>query len=707
MKKYTSVIIVSLFFMSCFGQGIWNNHAPNIGGRLSAIVASPNSANTLLVASPGGGIWRTTNGGSNWYKPLNYALGDYCVLDLQWDRIRSGRLFASTNTDLYASTDMGDNWSCLTHLGGTPAPLMINKHFADPKPFAQLRYSANESTVFWCKPSQGIFYSYDGITFTQHVPFPGGSGNLDNTILTIAADDATGYVYFSTISSYDPNSPPHIFRSSSPWTASRPCLTWDPINVGLPNNSQICAIVYGGIANRLALALSINSITGTRVYITSDGRRWAATATQPPPNHSYGPRPLVSPAPNQLLLGAFEPFVSNDWGNTWINFTIHDIHSDTRAFYWGSYQDGNFLWATTDGAHELGTMGNIVRWNFNPGSSPSIGEFSPINGLKVWQCYFMAATGIRNGPRKRIFLGSQDNGLLVSDDEGVSWTTDGLPYLGTGDRPSLVFAPSNPDRGYGRSNDEEFVRYDSAYTPTLSRDIKWTILPGAGGGLPVIWTNAMTSVDPRNPDRVCFAFSTKVAISINAGRNWNKYSLPGNASPICVHLDTDGSVYAGTLNHGIFKSTNNGQHWDSFGLNLQGITGILKIVHSTAGGSGGTFFAATSQGLYRKLPGDTFRYIEAAGAPAYIVSDVEFDPDCPSRIYISNGYMGDYGQHRGGILMSDDNGTTFTSITGGQDIHQAPISDIQVDPVSSRFVHTAVYGLGGWTYDLGAIPPCR
>jgi hypothetical protein len=49
-------------------------------------------------------------------------------------------------------------------------------------------------------------------------------------------------------------------------------------------------------------------------------------------------------------------------------------------------------------------------------------------------------------------------------------------------------------------------------------------------------------------------------------------------------------------------------------------------------------------------------------------------------------------------LLSLDNGGTFTSLTAGLDIHQAPITDIQFDPVDSRLIHAAVFGLGGWTY---------
>ena len=132
-RKYCLVIIFSINIIACTSP-TWTNHSPNIGGRLSAIVASPADANTLIVASPGGGIWRTINGGVSWTQPLNYALADFSVVDLQWDRIRNGRLYASTYSDLYSSTDLGDHWSNLTHFGGIPGSLFPDFQGANPKP---------------------------------------------------------------------------------------------------------------------------------------------------------------------------------------------------------------------------------------------------------------------------------------------------------------------------------------------------------------------------------------------------------------------------------------------------------------------------------------------------------------------------------------------------------------------------------------------
>jgi hypothetical protein len=58
------------------------------------------------------------------------------------------------------------------------------------------------------------------------------------------------------------------------------------------------------------------------------------------------------------------------------------------------------------------------------------------------------------------------------------------------------------------------------------------------------------------------------------------------------------------------------------------------------------------------------------------------------------------------VLVSTDNGTTWSSITSGLSLHQAPISDVQVDPSDSRYLYAAVYGQGAWQYDQGGTPAC-
>ena len=60
-----------------FGTAIWQSVNPTgmfyqvtnanyISGRTNSIAFHPSNANIMYIASAGGGVWKTTNGGTNW-----------------------------------------------------------------------------------------------------------------------------------------------------------------------------------------------------------------------------------------------------------------------------------------------------------------------------------------------------------------------------------------------------------------------------------------------------------------------------------------------------------------------------------------------------------------------------------------------------------------------------------------------------------------
>src|SRR5438067_3810637 len=55
---------------------ITNGQTPGslpVSGRITGIAADPTDANTIYIAAAGGGVWKTTNGGTSW-NPLTDGL---------------------------------------------------------------------------------------------------------------------------------------------------------------------------------------------------------------------------------------------------------------------------------------------------------------------------------------------------------------------------------------------------------------------------------------------------------------------------------------------------------------------------------------------------------------------------------------------------------------------------------------------------------
>jgi hypothetical protein len=717
------VLTGTLLLIGCPTPSTWSERGPSAGGRLSAIVAADAKGTVLLAASPGGGVWRSVDGGSTWTFPAQYGLGDNSAVLLEWDAITPGRLFLLTWNGLYATTNNGDSWTNLVNPGGFPAPLQPSQTaMADPKPFAQMVFSPAQRAVFAAIPCSGLYYSFDGVTFTQTWPFPGGSGNSDNCIGTIAADPFSGRVYFSTLAR-DPFGAAHVFRSncSSPsvvWQPGTPCLTWQAANSGLPSNAIISTLtsVATTRSSDHLVALTTGAGSNTNTYLTTDGLSWTLQSTQASP--SWTPRTLVYTGHGQeLFQGNVLASYSSDFGVHWVTFTAPSEHPDVRAIYPDAA--AGRVWTVTDGSME-GSYANVTRWNWMPGSPPvpATGTNLGHSGLTVWQMYF-AGVVPTTGPAssRRVFAGSQDNASLCSDSLGLSgWTSSGSPPGGgAGDIFAFASAPSESNRAYSWSGETvSFARTMNAASASNCAAVAWsTITPSqkpSGAQLvpPTYWSRHALAVHPTNADRLYFAFLLDVGETTNASAATplvTHHSLPNNLRPTVVYVDASGAIYLGTAGQGAYKSSDDGMTWSQWGPGITPAPALVTAITSS-GGPSLTFWIATTSGLYKgSASGGPWSL--STGGGGYTVSDVTVDPSCPTRVYAAFGFAGILGEHRGGIQFSSNNGSSWSSITSGEVIHQGPVTMVQVDPSQPTTVYAATYGRGFWVYNWGSqLPAC-
>ena len=366
------------------GAQQWSERGPVLGGRLSAVVAA-DGGRTLIVASPGGGVWRSADAGRSWTFPPNEGAKDLSFVHLEWDLANPRRLFGLTWNGLYATTDRATSWTSLIDGGGAPVPLVpLQAGLADPRPFAQLRLAANKRLVVAALPCSGLYYSFDGVHFTRHWPFPGESTNRDNCIGTIAADAVSRRVYFSTLVR---GRVAHVFRSdcgATSWQADQPCLTWQAAGSGLLSNGMVSAMVSvsePGSGDHLVAQL-MGGGSSLETYVTTDGRSWTRQSSQ---QREWAPRVLEHPAPGPFLFqGNVNMSYSPDLGQTWQVMSPRTAHPDFRAMY-ADRQAGK-LWAVNDGSMS-GTYANVMRWDWRPGQVPTGGVDLGHEGLSVWQVY--------------------------------------------------------------------------------------------------------------------------------------------------------------------------------------------------------------------------------------------------------------------------------------------------------------------------------
>ena len=121
----------------------WN---PGVG-RITSIAIDSNNENHIIVGSPGGGVWKSTDGGSNWVV-LTDNLSNIMVLSLVIDPADSNSYFWGSDAGvIYKSTDAGSTWNQLADLGnGTVNKILIHPTDSN-KMFCSVRFSGIYKSV--------------------------------------------------------------------------------------------------------------------------------------------------------------------------------------------------------------------------------------------------------------------------------------------------------------------------------------------------------------------------------------------------------------------------------------------------------------------------------------------------------------------------------------------------------------------------------
>ena len=104
----------SSFFKTTDAAANWNNQNSGIAGIVNALAVAPNAPNTIYAATDNG-VYRSTNGGTNWSKRSGTGLAAiHATNRMAVDPSNSSVVYVGHFFGLFKSTDGGDNWSTVT-----------------------------------------------------------------------------------------------------------------------------------------------------------------------------------------------------------------------------------------------------------------------------------------------------------------------------------------------------------------------------------------------------------------------------------------------------------------------------------------------------------------------------------------------------------------------------------------------------------------
>lgn len=611
---------------------------PFRGGRSGAVAGSYKNRNTFYFGATGGGVWKTTDGGSNWRnitdKYFGGTIGAVAVAPSDENIIYVGE---GENTvrgnvseglgGMWRSDDGGRTWQNI----GLKDGRHIIRIVIDPRN-ANNVWAAVIGHLFGPNETRGVYKTTDGGKNWKRVLYVNNQTGASDLVMEPGNPQVLYAGTWRVIRT--PYSLESGGEGSGLWKSADGGETWTNISAkkGLPKGTWGIVGVSTSAANPDKLYALIENAAGGMYASTDGGETWALTSNDNNIRQRawYYTKVFVDPKNENLVYAPNVNFMrSRDGGKTFQPVsTPHGDHHDL----WIDPEDGNRMIVADDGGAQVSFDGG-ANWS------------TYLNQPTV-QIYRVSTD---NSFPYRILGAQQDNSTIriKSRTAGAAITeTDWEPTAGS-ESGYVVADPLNPDIVYGGN-----------YGGYLSR------LDHKTG------ENRAISVWPDNP--------------MGAGADVLKYRFQWNF-PIFFSPHNPKRLY--TAGNALFVTENEGASWDQISPDLttndkskQGSSGGLITKDNTSVEYYCTIFTATESPLEKDLlwtgsddgiisvskdGGKNWQNVTPAGAPKWMMwNTVEADPFKKGAAYfVGTRYKSD--DFTPYIYKTEDYGKTWKLITNG------------------------------------------
>jgi len=214
----------------------WRNIGPaNMQGRVADVTGIPSPSKTMFVAAAAGGIWKSTNNGVTWRPVFDnqrvVSMGSLAIAPSDTMQVWAGsgeqnsRNSISPGGGIYKSMDGGLTWR-LMGLEKTEVIGRIAIHPTNPN----VIYVAALGAIWRSNPERGLYKTEDGGQNWQLVKFISDKAGF----VDVALDPANPDVVWA--SSYERVRGPYFLRSGGPgsalWKSTDAGKTWNEVKGG-------------------------------------------------------------------------------------------------------------------------------------------------------------------------------------------------------------------------------------------------------------------------------------------------------------------------------------------------------------------------------------------------------------------------------------------------------------------------------------------
>ena len=528
----------------------WTSLGPNSNtsgyagtGRVMSIGWHPTDDDIIYVGSAGGGLWKTTNGGTSW-SPKTDDIDAMGISAILVDPNNSNTIYIATGdcdgSDNYSigvlkSTDGGDTWNTTGLNWSTSSTRKIYNMVFDP----------NNSDIIILASNIGIYRTLNsGTSWTQEI-----SGSFRD--IDINPDSSTD-TYYATSSD-------DVYRSTNngdTWTNIHTVSGANRLAIATTeDDSDYLYVLASNSANNGLLGVwrSIDGGDSFSERVSGDDINLLGWSSAGSDTGGQGWYDLVIAAdPNDaeaISVGGVNNWMSTDGGQNW-EISSHwsgsgaqAVHADKHLLEW----NGTVLWEGNDGG---------IYKSTNSGDT-----WTDVTGdMIISQMY---KVGIAETD-ERVIAGLQDNGTKLRNND-ANWTDE----IG-GDGMDCAINPTNSSVMYGsiqRGIIRRSTNGGSSWTGISSN------IPGNPSGA---WVTPYL-LDPSNPSTIIAGY-TSIWHSTNQGNSWTNIAediSPSNLNYLAISPSDANYIYAGRGST-MYRTSDGGTNWET--LSTPGSnTAMIKV----------------------------------------------------------------------------------------------------------------------------------
>lgn len=503
-----------------YNQLEWRNIGPLRGGRSLGCAGSPGRPNEYYFGATGGGLWKTVDGGQNWFpvtdgQVTSSSVGAVAVAETNPDIVYIGmgetqlRGSITQGDGVYKTTDGGKTWR---HLGlkETQAIARVRVHPTNP----DIVYVAALGHPYGDNEERGVFRSTDGGNTWKKVLFVSQKAGAADLII----DRTNPKVIYATTW--------QVYRKAwKMWGGGPDCKLWKSLdggdtwidltkNPGMPKEpiGKIGITVSPTNPNRLYAIVEAND---GGVYRSDDGGwtwQYMNDERKLRQRAFYYSRIYADPWDENTVYCLNVNFYKSTDGGKTFDIQIRPPHGDNHDL-WIDPNNPQRMISSNDG-------GGCVS----------------INGGDTWteQDYcttqFYHVTTTSDVPY-HVAGAQQDNSTLAMPSDGwdhmlARGPNHGYYYdVGGGESGYITQSPTDPDVFYAGSQGALLTRYNRATGQVRDIQVYPRFFSGEpASALPERWQWTFPIVfSPKDPN-ILYTCSQHVWKTTNDGQSWEKIS---------------------------------------------------------------------------------------------------------------------------------------------------------------------------------------